>query len=92
LTPRLNKGDLGDFGGATKSGLRLEISGIGASFYKATESLTGDHGWKEMAVSFRTPDQIQGGLVRVRRDRSEKFDRFILGTVWLDSVSLKEAP
>jgi len=74
----------------TKSGLRLEISGIGSSFYKTTESLTGDSGWKEMAVSFRTPNQIQGGLVRMRRDKSEKFDRFISGTLWLDRVSLTE--
>ena len=74
----------------TKSGLKIEISGIGPAFYKASESLVGDNEWKEMTVAFRTPPQSQGGLVRIRRERTDKFDRYISGTVWIDHVSLKE--
>ena len=74
----------------TKSGLKIEISGVGPAFYKASESLIGDNEWKELIVAFRTPAQSQGGLVRVRRERTNKFDRFISGTVWIDNVSLKE--
>jgi hypothetical protein len=74
----------------TKSGLKIEISGIGPAFYGASESLVGDNGWKELTVTFRTPSQSQGGRVRIRRLKTDKFDRFISGTVWIDSVQLKE--
>ena len=74
----------------TKSGLKIEISGIGPAFYKASEVLVGDNEWKELTVAFRTPPQSQGGLVRIRRERTDKFDRYISGTVWIDHVSLKE--
>jgi len=74
----------------TKSGLKIEISGIGPAFYKASESLVGDNEWKELTVVFRTPPQSQGGLVRMRRERTDKFDRYISGTVWIDHVRLTE--
>jgi hypothetical protein len=74
----------------TRSGLKIEISGIGQGFYAASESLIGDNGWKELVVAFRTPAQSQGGLVRVRREKTDKFDRFISGTVWIDNVRLTE--
>jgi tetratricopeptide (TPR) repeat protein len=74
----------------TKSGIRLEISGVGPAFYGASESLIGDNGWKELMIAFRTPPQSQGGVVRVRREKTDKFDRFISGTVWIDNFSLRE--
>jgi hypothetical protein len=74
----------------TKSGLKIEISGIGPAFYKTSEALVGDNEWKEVTVAFRTPPQSQGGLVRMRRERTDKFDRYISGTVWIDHVSLTE--
>jgi hypothetical protein len=74
----------------TKSGLKIEISGVGPGFHKESESLIGDNEWKELTFPFRTPAQSQGGLVRVRRNRTDKFDRFISGTVWIDNFSLTE--
>lgn len=74
----------------TKSGLKIEISGIGPAFYKASDPLTGDNDWRELVVAFRTPPRSQGGLVRIRRERTDKFDRFISGTVWIDNFSLTE--
>lgn len=74
----------------TKSGLKIEISGVGPAFYKASETLIGDNDWRELLVAFWTPAQSQGGLVRIRRDRTDKFDRYISGTVWIDNVSLTE--
>ena len=74
----------------TKSGLRIEILGIGPSYYKASESLVGDNDWREIEVVFRTPAQSRGALVRFRREKTDKFDRYISGTVWIDNVSLKE--
>jgi len=77
-------------GVTTKSGIKIEIVGIGPALYKASDALTGDNDWKELTVPFRTPPQSQGGLVRIRREKTEKFDRFISGTVWLDHVRLTE--
>jgi hypothetical protein len=74
----------------TRSGVKVEVVGIGASLHESSESLTGDNGWKEIKVVFRTPHAIQGGMVRVRRERIDKFDRFLAGTVWLDNVRLTE--
>jgi tetratricopeptide (TPR) repeat protein len=74
----------------TKSGLKIEISGVGPAFYKASEPLIGDNDWKELVVAFKTPARSQGGLVRIRRERTDKFDRFISGTVWMDHFSLTE--
>jgi len=74
----------------TKSGLRIEAVGIGPAFYSASESLTGDNGWKELRLAFHTPAHSQGGIIRARREKTDKFDRLISGTVWLDDVTLKE--
>jgi hypothetical protein len=74
----------------TKSGLKIEVMGLDPRFYGASESLIGDNGWKELTVPFRTPPLSQGGMIRVRRARTEKFDRFIAGTVWVDNIQIRE--
>jgi carbohydrate binding protein with CBM4/9 domain/tetratricopeptide repeat protein len=74
----------------TKSGLKIEILGAGEAFQKSSETLTGDNEWKKLIISFRTPASLQGGVVRVRREKTDKFDRYISGTVWIDHVSLTE--
>jgi tetratricopeptide (TPR) repeat protein len=74
----------------TRSGVRIEIIGIGPRFYGASESLVGDNEWKEVTFTFRTPNGSQGGLVRVRREETQKLDRFIGGTVWIDGFQLRE--
>jgi hypothetical protein len=52
--------------------------------------LTGDSDWREMTVPFRTPGQTRGGMIRFRRERTDKYDRFISGTVWIDNVRIRE--
>ncbi len=74
----------------TKSGPKIEIYGIGPTFHGSSESLIGDHGWKELSVAFRTSPQSQAGVVRVRREKANKFDRLISGTVWIDNIKLTE--
>jgi hypothetical protein len=74
----------------TQSGVKLEIVGIGPAFYGASQAMTGDNDWRDVSVIFRTPEQSQGGLVRVRREATEKFDRFVSGTVWIDNVRISE--
>jgi tetratricopeptide (TPR) repeat protein len=77
-------------GVTTKSGLKIEVLGLGPRFYGASESLTGNNDWKELTVPFRTPALSQGGIIRVRRAKTDKFDRFIAGTVWVDNVQIRE--
>ena len=74
----------------TKSGLKIEILGAGQGFHKDSETLTGNNEWRKLVISFRTPATLQGGLVRVRRERTDKFDRYISGIAWIDHVSLTE--
>ena len=74
----------------TKSGIKLEVIGIGPALYEASEPLTGDSDWREVTVPFRTPSQSRGGMIRFRRERTDKYDRFISGTVWIDDVRITE--
>lgn len=83
------KGRVKTRGVTTKSGIKIEILGVGAALYGVSESLTGDNDWKDLNISFRTPANSQGGIVRLRREKTDKFDRFISGSVWLDDFSLK---
>ncbi len=74
----------------TKSGIKIEVVSADRKFHLSSEMLTGENDWKEIRIPFRTPKGSEGGMVRLRRERTEKFDRFISGSVWLDQVSLKE--
>jgi len=76
----------------TRSGVKIEITGMDQAFYGASESLTGDNEWKTYQVTFKTPARSQGGQVRVRREKTDKFDRLIAGEVWIDDVQLSEEP
>jgi hypothetical protein len=74
----------------TKSGVKIEVFGTGPAFGGSSEALVEDKGWTELTVSFRTPPRSQGGVVRIRREKTDKFDRLISGTVWIDDVRLIE--
>lgn len=90
--PYLFRADMKTKEVTTKSGLKMEIHAVGSPFYVATEALTGDNDWKELRLAFRAPSGTTGGLVRLRRLKTDKFDRFLGGTVWLDNVWLMAAP
>jgi hypothetical protein len=77
-------------GVTTKSGIKLEITGAGPAFQGVSEGLTGDNDWTEVTVAFQTPADSQGGIVRVKRESTNKFDRFISGEAWIDNVQLLE--
>ena len=74
----------------TKSGPKIEVYGVGSTFHASSESVVGDNGWKDVSVVFRTTPQSQAAVVRVRREKTDKFDRLISGTVWIDNVRLTE--
>ncbi len=74
----------------TKSGIKLEVLGVGHTLQTASEALIGDNGWKEITLTFRTAPGSEGALIRVRREKTDRFDRRISGTVWIDNVQLRE--
>jgi hypothetical protein len=74
----------------TKSGPKIEVLGVGPAFRKESKSLIGDNDWNELTIAFRTPAQSQRVLIRVRRAKTDKFDRFISGTIWVDKVRIEE--
>ncbi len=84
------KGYMKTQGLTTTNGIRMEVVGVGPAFHQASASLVGDNKWKEVRVTFRTPAESQGLLVRIRREKTDKFDRLLSGTVWIDDVSLTE--
>ena len=59
-----------------------------ANMLKAMEPLAGTNDWKKVELSFRTPSDCNSIVVRLRRYRSEKIDRYISGTAWVDDVKL----
>ncbi len=74
----------------TKNGPKIEVYGIGPAFYGSSESVVGENAWKEISVAFRTAPQSHAGVVRVRREKTDKFDRLISGIFWIDHVRLTE--
>jgi hypothetical protein len=59
-----------------------------ANMLKATESLTGTTDWEEIGLSFHTPSDCSSVVVRLRRQLSNKVDKYISGTAWIDDVKL----
>jgi tetratricopeptide (TPR) repeat protein len=75
----------------TKSGIKLQVVGLGNRFLASSDQLIGNNGWKEVVFSFETPADSKGGILRLRREKTERFDRFISGTVWVDNVRVIES-
>ncbi len=75
----------------TTNGVRIEFVGLnGCKFYESTEVITGTNPWKEFGLRAKTPKGCYLGMVRVRREKSDKFNNRIGGTVWIDSVRIEE--
>lgn len=77
----------------TTNGMKIEFFGIkGCKFYKTTEIVTGTTPWKELKIKVKTPKECTVGKVRMRREKSFKFNNLISGTAWIDEVRLEEVP
>lgn len=46
-------------------------------------------GWQPWQMEFRVPADIELAHLYVERRRTDAFDRYIAGTLWLDSLTLK---
>lgn len=56
-----------------------------------TETIVGTQDWKIVTLSFKTPENCDAIVVRLRRYKSRKLDRFISGHLWVDKVELRNS-
>lgn len=54
------------------------------------DTITGTTVWKAYGLSFHTPHDCRSVVIRLRRMKSSKFDRYISGTAWVDDVKIKK--
>lgn len=55
---------------------------------KSTDPITGTNGWRKIGLNFHTPSDCNSVVIRIRRFKSNKLDRYISGTAWIDEVKL----
>lgn len=53
-----------------------------------SEPIFGTHDWKPILISFTTPDDCKAVNLRLTRDKSDKINNLISGTMWVDDVSI----
>jgi tetratricopeptide (TPR) repeat protein len=74
----------------TKNGIIIVVQSHNCKgLYKKSEALTGTNFWKKNTLDFKTPDECEAVMVKIRRERSDKFDNKIKGTAWIDDITLK---
>ncbi|NWF75701.1 MAG: hypothetical protein HXY53_03850 [Nitrospirae bacterium] len=75
----------------TTNGLFLSVQGHDCKgFNKNSDILTGTNFWKELNLEFNIPPECNAIIVKIRRDRSHKFDNKISGSAWIDGISLTQ--
>jgi hypothetical protein len=75
----------------TTNGIFLEVTGhLCKGLDRRSGTVTGTNFWQEVAVDFDVPQDCPAAVVKIRRERSNKFDNKIAGTAWIDGLSLKE--
>lgn len=55
---------------------------------KLTKPLAGTNDWTKVSMELQIPENCEGLIVRIRRIKRDKFDKFISGTAWIDDVRL----
>lgn len=74
----------------TTNGIFIEITEHNCKgLYKSTDTITGTNLWKEVQADFKTPPDCYAGVIKVRRQKSSKFDNKIGGNAWVDKISLQ---
>ena len=75
----------------TTNGIIINVQGHNCSgLYKKSDAMTGTNFWREVTLDFETPAECRAVIVKIRRERSAKFDNKIEGTAWIDGISLKQ--
>ena len=75
----------------TTNGLFISVEGHKCEgLYQRSDVITGTNFWKEVSTDFATPADCSAVVVRIRREKSTKFDNKIMGVAWIDGISLKQ--
>ena len=73
----------------TDQGPFVEVVGYDCRGLRAASPLlTGSHEWAPEALDFTPPEDCRSVMVRVRRNRSHRFDSKIAGTLWVDDFEI----
>jgi hypothetical protein len=73
----------------THNGILLEVLGQNCpSLTVKSEVVTGTTDWRPLELEFTTPIACSLIKIGIKRERSEKFDNKISGTVWLDEFRM----
>lgn len=75
----------------TTNGVYFNISGHDCNELNVrSEVITGTNFWKELSFDFKVPDKCNALNIMLRRDKSQKLDNKISGSVWIDQVYLTQ--
>jgi hypothetical protein len=67
----------------------IEISGYDCkSGFTKSQMIPASTEWQEQTLSFSTPENCRAVVVKIRRNKSRRFDAKIEGQMWLDSFHL----
>jgi hypothetical protein len=73
----------------TKSGISWEVYCYPRiDMREATEPLLETNDWTRVELSFHTTSDCGAVVISLRRYKSDKIDKYIAGTVWVDDVKL----
>ncbi|UCD33315.1 MAG: hypothetical protein JSV38_05450 [Desulfobacterales bacterium] len=76
---------------STDQGPFIDIYGYDCKgFYFKGPMIYGTNDWKEQDIEFTVPENCQSIVIRLRRQRSQRFDNKLAGTLWLDNFGLQE--
>ncbi len=54
-----------------------------------TDQIKGTVDWTRVGATFTTPGDCDSVVLRLRRHKSNKFDKYIAGKLWVDDINLK---
>lgn len=75
----------------TTNGLFFSVDGHDCQgLYKKSDVITGTNFWREINIEFETPPECNAVIIKIRRERSNKFDNKIGGNAWIDGINLTQ--
>lgn len=76
---------------STSNGLFWQVYCLDSKeLYSESEQVRGTSDLQQVTLSFETPEDCRSVVIRLKRDKSNKIDRNISGTLWIDEVALEK--
>jgi tetratricopeptide (TPR) repeat protein len=73
----------------TTNGIFFSVEGDDCKdLYERSDVIMGTNFWRDISVEFEAPPECSAISVKIRRERSSKFDNKISGTAWIDGINL----